>query len=182
MAAPATPPAEAGDVQPFVITRVVDAPRDLVWRVFTEAEHLRRWFGPKGFTMPTCTLDLRPGGIFHYQLRAPDGTELWGKWLFKEIVPPERLVVIVSFSDAQLGTTRHPWAADWPLETLGTTVLTEQGDKTLVTVTWTPYRPTPAEAAAFEAGRDSMRQGWTGTFEQLEAYLAGLAERGEGRR
>ena len=165
-------PAEASGVQPFVITRIVDAPRDLVWRVFTEAEHLQRWFGPKGFTMPSCRLDLRPGGIFHYQLRAPDGTELWGKWLFKEIVPPERLVVVVSFSDAQLATTRHPWAADWPLETLGTTELAEQGDKTLITVTWTPYKPTPAEAAAFEAGRDGMRQGWTGTFEQLEAYLA----------
>ena len=105
----------------FVISRMFDAPRDLVWKAYTEADRLKKWWGPKGFTMLQCEIDLRPGGIFHYGMRAPDGSVMWGKWIFREIVVPKRLVVIVAFSDEAGGVTRHPFAPDWPLETLGTT-------------------------------------------------------------
>ena len=70
----------------LVLTRVFDAPRDLVWKAFTEVDRLKQWWGPKGFRMLTCRLDLRPGGIFLYGMQSPDGHEMWGKWTFREIV------------------------------------------------------------------------------------------------
>ena len=165
-------PEHTAKQQPFVISRLVDAPRELVWRMYTEAEHLKNWFGPKGFAMPTFSLDLRPGGIFHYCMRSADGIEMWGKWTFREIVAPERLVVIVSFSDANAGITRHPMSADWPLETLGVTTFTEQAGKTLLTVEWSPYNSTQSERDTFNNSHASMEQGWGGTFVQLTEYLA----------
>ncbi len=156
----------------FVITRTIAAPRALVWKAFTQAEHLMQWFGPKGFTMPTCTLDLKPGGIFLYAMRSPDGFEMWGKWTFQEIVAPERLVVIVAFSDKDAGVTRHPMAPAWPLETLSTTTFTEHQGNTTITIEWAPHNATHAERNAFREGHASMQQGWGGTFEQLVAYLA----------
>lgn len=156
----------------FVITRSVQAPRTLVWQAWTEAERLQRWFGPKGFPVRHCTMDLRPGGVFHYRMEAADGSVMWGRWVLREIVPPERLVFVVSFSDEKGGVTRHPWTADWPLETLSTVTFVEQDGRTIVTVTWVPANATEAERRAFEAGHDSMRQGWTGTLDQLTEYLA----------
>ena len=83
-------PASADDV--FVITRTFDAPRELVFQAWTETAHLTRWFGPVGFTTTARTNDLRPGGVFHYHMRAAGGHEMWGKWVYREIVPPARLV------------------------------------------------------------------------------------------
>ena len=158
---------------PFTITRVVDAPRDKVWKVWTEVEHLRHWWGPKGFAVTHCTVDLRPGGIMHYCLRMPDGGEMWGKFVYREIRKPERLVCINSFSDKDGGTTVHPMMADWPREMLTTVSFEEQRGKTRITVQWVPVdASTEIERRTFDDGRDSMKQGWSGTFEQLEAYLS----------
>ncbi len=156
----------------FVTIRVFDAPRELMWKVWTEPERLKRWFGPKGFKMPTCKMDLRPGGVFHYGLRSPDGHEMWGKWVFREIVKPEWLVFVVSFSDEKGGITRNPRSANWPLETLSTVTFAEQGGWTAVTVRWVPINATEPERKAFEDGRESMKQGWGGTMDQLAEYLA----------
>lgn len=163
--------AEAAD-RPFVIARIFDAPRDRVFRAWTECEHLKQWWGPKGFTIVSCTNDLRPGGVFHYGMRAPDGGTMWGKWVYREIVVPERLVVVVSFSDAAGGQTRHPLDPDWPLQTMSTMTFAEHEGKTTATVEWRPFEATEAERAAFAAGHGSMRQGWTGTIDQLTEYLA----------
>jgi uncharacterized protein YndB with AHSA1/START domain len=158
---------------PFVIARLLDAPRDKVWRAWTEVEHLRQWWGPKGFAVTHCTVDLRPGGLMHYCLRMPDGNEMWGKFVYREIVKPERLVWINSFSDKNGGTTVHPMSADWPREMLTKVTFEEQGRKTKVTVQWVPVDASTAiERKTFDEGRDSMQQGWTGTFEQLESYLS----------
>ncbi len=156
----------------FVISRTFDAPRSLVWQVYTDRDHLMQWFGPKGFPMTHADMDFRVGGIFHYCLRTPDGHEMWGKWTFREIVEPEKLSVIVAFSDAQGGITRHPMAPDWPSETLGVTTFEEHDGKTTVTVNWTVFNGTDAERKLFGESHDSMRMGWSGTFEQLEAYLS----------
>jgi uncharacterized protein YndB with AHSA1/START domain len=158
----------------FVLKRVINAPRDLVWRAFTEAEHLKHWWGPKGFTMLSCKMDLRPGGVFHYGMQSPDGAEMWGKWTFREIVPPESITMLVSFSDKDGGITRHPFAPDWPREMLGTTTFTAQGNKTLLTTKTVAFNPTEIERKAFEAGFGGMEQGFNGTWDQLEAYLANV--------
>jgi uncharacterized protein YndB with AHSA1/START domain len=157
----------------FVISRVLDAPRDLVWKAFTEAERMKQWWGPKGFTVIASKMDLRVGGTYHYGMKAPDGTPMWGKFVFREIVPTERMVFINSFSDEAGGTTRHPGHASWPLEMLSSFTFEDvPGDKTRFTVRWAPHNATADECKTFDEGRDSMRMGWTGTMEQLEAYLA----------
>ncbi|HUR83473.1 MAG TPA: SRPBCC family protein [Thermoanaerobaculia bacterium] len=156
----------------FTFTRTLDAPRELVFRVWTEAEHLEQWFGPKGFEMFHCTSDLRPGGVMHYGMRGPDGTEMWGRWIWREITPPERIVFVQSFSDAQGGVTRAPFLdGGWPLETLSTITLTEDRGKTTVSMVGVPIHATDAERATFRGMHDSMNGGWSGTFAQLTAYL-----------
>jgi uncharacterized protein YndB with AHSA1/START domain len=156
----------------FVISRVLNAKQDKVWKAWTEREKLMQWFGPKGVTISVATMDFRPGGVFHYCMRMPDNSEMWGKWTYREIEPPNKLVLISSFSDAQGGITRHPLAADWPLETLSTTTFAAQGDKTLLTINWSPWNATEAEIRKFAESHAGMEQGWGGTFEQLTAWLA----------
>src|SRR5262245_35303269 len=105
-----SPTAATGDQeQEFVVSRTFDAPRDLVWRAWTEADRLRHWWGPKGATVLTCTNDLRPGGIFHFGLRVPDGRVMWAKWVYREVVAPERLVFVSSFSDEARNTRPAPF-------------------------------------------------------------------------
>jgi uncharacterized protein YndB with AHSA1/START domain len=88
-------------------------------------------------------------------------------------VPPEKLVFINSFSDEKGGVTRHPMAPTWPLQLLSTFTFEEQAaGKTKFTIRWSPYEATEEERKTFEAGRASMNQGWSGTLEQFEAYLA----------
>jgi uncharacterized protein YndB with AHSA1/START domain len=158
--------------EPFVITREFDAPRELVWKAWTERERLMEWFGPKGVKLTAASLDFRPGGSFHYGMRMPDGKEIWGKFVYREIVAPERIVLVNSFSDAKGGVTRHPWSATWPLEMLTTTTFAEIAPgKTKLTIVWSPLNATETERKTFTEGRPSMTQGWGGTFEQLADYL-----------
>jgi uncharacterized protein YndB with AHSA1/START domain len=77
----------------LVITRTFDAPRELVFKAWTDPEHLQHWWGPKGFTFDVAKLDFRPGGIFHYSMRSPDGHVMWGKFVYREIVEPEKIVL-----------------------------------------------------------------------------------------
>ena len=158
--------------QDFVISRVFNAPREQVWRAWTKREQLMQWFGPKGSTIRHAKLDLRPGGTFHYAMRGPDGREMWGKWTFREIAAPEKLVLVSSFSDAQGGITRHPMSANWPRETLSTTTFEEHDGKTTLTIRWSPFNATALEIKTFAEAHSGMQQGWGGTFEQLAAYLA----------
>lgn len=156
----------------FVLTRTFDAPRERVWKAWTEAARLKQWWGPKGFTVHTCKVDLRPGGVFHYGMKAPDGGDMWGKFVYREITAPRKLVFIVSFSDPKGGMTRHPSAPDWPLQMLSTVTFEEQGGKTKVNVRWIAHEATELERKTFEDGMESMQQGWTGTLDQFAAYLA----------
>jgi uncharacterized protein YndB with AHSA1/START domain len=168
----ATAPQKQPAGEEFVITRVFDAPRDLVWKVHTDCAHLKHWWGPKGFKVTSCKIDLRPGGIFHYRLQSANGQEMWGKFVYREIEAPRRLVFVVSFSDEQGGATRHPMSPNWPLEMLSILTFSEQGNKTTVTLRWSPLHATEEERQVFASGFESMRQGWTGTLDQLADYLA----------
>jgi uncharacterized protein YndB with AHSA1/START domain len=160
----------------FVISRVFNVSRELLWKCFTEPERMKEWWGPKGFVVMVSKMDLRPGGTYHYCMKSPDGTPMWGRMIYREIVPPERLVFINSFSDEKGGLTRHPLAPQWPIEMLSIFTFEEQpGGKTKFTVRWSPYNPTPEEQKTFDEGHGSMTMGWSGTLEQLEAYLAKAA-------
>lgn len=161
-------------VKPFVISRVFDAPRERVWAAWTEVEHLKRWWGPKDFTLLHCSIDLRPGGMGHYCLRAPDGMEMWGRFVYREIVKPERLVWINAFSDKDGGLGVHPMNPDWPREMLTTVAFEAQGAKTKVTIEWIPVDgSSELERRTFDGGRQSMNMGWTGTLDRFDAFLRG---------
>ncbi len=166
-------PATASTSPDFVISRTFDAPRDLVWKCFTDPARMAKWWGPKGVTAGIVKLDLRPGGMCHYTMTSPDGKVMWGKSVYREIKAPERLVFINSFSDENAGLTRHPLAPTWPIEMH--TIITfegQPGGKTKLTIRWSPLNPTTEERHTFDTGHDSMRMGWTGSLDQLEAHLA----------
>jgi uncharacterized protein YndB with AHSA1/START domain len=106
-------------------------------------------------------------------MQAPNGPVMWGKFTYREIVPPSKIVFISSFSDENGGVTRHPMAPTWPLQLLSTFTFEEvESGKTRFTVRWSPHNATEEERKTFDAGHASMNQGWSGTLEQLEAYLA----------
>ena len=156
-----------------MLSRVLDAPRELVWKCFTDPEHMKQWWGPKGVKVVKSEMDLRVGGTYLYGMQVPDGPVMWGKFVYREIVPPEKLVFINSFSDEKRGLTRHPMSPTWPMELLSTFTFEEAGPgKTKFTIRWSPHNATAEERKTFDAGQASMNQGWGGTLEQLETYLA----------
>ena len=96
-------PATASQDRELVITRVFNAPRDGVWKAFTDPERMKHWWGPKGFTVRVAKMDFRPGGVYYYCLQSPDGHDMWGKFVYREMVTPERIVLVNSFSDRKEG-------------------------------------------------------------------------------
>ena len=147
----------------------------MLWSAWTEEQHLRQWFAPGGFTIPVCRLNLAPGGHFHYCLRAVNGVEMWGKWVFTEIASPERIALVSTFSNKHGNITRHPYVAGWPLEVLTTTTLRECEGQTEVKIAWVPINASVAEEKTFASMHDAMTQGWNGTLDQLAEYLATLS-------
>jgi uncharacterized protein YndB with AHSA1/START domain len=138
----------------LVITRIFDAPKSLVFKAWTEREHLVHWSAPHGFTITHCEGDLRPGGAWRCCMRSPDGTDHWLGGVYREIAPPERLVFTHAWEDED-GRPGH--------ETLVTATFAEQDGKTRFTF----------HQAVFEsvAARDSHREGWTECLDRLEEYL-----------
>jgi uncharacterized protein YndB with AHSA1/START domain len=159
----------------FVMSRVFDAPRDLLWQCFTDPERMKHWWGPKGFTVFASKMDLRVGGTYHYGMTAPDGAPMWGLFTYREILPREKLVFANCFSDEKSGVTRHPAAPTWPLKMLSTFTFEDApGSKTKFTLRWQTLNATPEEQATFDSNqsRTGMTNGWSGTMDQLATYLA----------
>ncbi len=163
----------------FVIKRELSAPRDLVWQVWTQPEHLSKWMAPAGSRMEVHTYDFRVGGENHYCQHSANGGQVWGKAVFKEIEPPEKIVIIQSFSDPEGNIVRHPMSPTWPERVLSTTTFAEAGSKTLLTLVWVPYNADEESIATFNGATDGMNQGWAGTFAMLDAYLAEIQPRGK---
>lgn len=158
---------------PLIISREFNAPRALVWKAWTERENLLQWFGPKGMKMTYGKLDFVPGGMFHYCLQTPDGREMWGKFSYREICAPERILWVNSFSDKDGGLTRHPFTElRFPQQFLSEATFAENAGKTTVTIKWLPLDGTEEEWKTFDEQRSSMTQGWGGTLDQLTEFLA----------
>jgi uncharacterized protein YndB with AHSA1/START domain len=158
----------------LVITRTFDAPRHLIFKAMTEADRLAKWWGPKGFTWVSGTLDLRPGGTFLYCMRSPNGQDMWGKFEYREIVPPEKLVFTNSFSDPEGNTVRAPFSPDFPLQVLNTFLFTEANGKTTLNMRGVPFNASEAERQFFAQWHPSMQKGFAATFDQLDEYLASI--------
>jgi uncharacterized protein YndB with AHSA1/START domain len=156
----------------LMITRVFYAPRELVFKAWTDPERLAQWWGPKGYELQISKLDLRPGGIFLGSQRSPEGYVMYGKFVYQEITAPEKLVFIQSFSDEEGNTIRAPFSETWPLEVINHLTLTENEGKTTLTLRGGPFKSTEEEHATFESMRPHVQEGFGGTFDQLDAYLA----------
>jgi uncharacterized protein YndB with AHSA1/START domain len=156
----------------FVITRVFDAPLALTWKAWAEADRLKAWWGPRGCTIEVANQEFRPGGFFHYNMRFASGTEWWGRFLYREIVAPERIVWFNSFSNPGCGITRAPFGMAIPLEVLNDVTFTEKAGKTTVTLRATPHGATAEEVATFKDMHTGLQQGYGGSFDQLAGILA----------
>jgi len=156
----------------IVITRVFDAPREMVWKAFTEREQMAKWWGMKGMTTRVLELDPRPGGTFLYVIRMPDGREMCGKWVYREIVAPELLVVVHFSTDNTGEPIPHPYDPHLPPEMLTTTRFIENGKRTTMELRSVPINETPAQREAFNKLADAMEEGFNNSLDLLDDYLA----------
>ena len=153
-------PAQKLAKRDLVITRIFDAPRELVFKAWTDPKHVAQWWGPKGFTNPVCELDVRPGGAIRIDMRGPDGVVYPMKGVFHEIVEPERLVVTTSALEDEEGNPA--------LEVLNTVTFTEHNGKTKVTMQAVVVKSAPEAAAALKG----MEEGWRQSLDRLAEHLA----------
>jgi uncharacterized protein YndB with AHSA1/START domain len=159
--------------QGLVLKREFNAPRELVFKVWTDPEHFGKWWGPKGASLDVVKMDVRPGGVFLGCQKSADGQYvMWGKYTYQEVQAPEKLVWIQSFSDEEGNIIRAPFDPNWPLEILNILTLEEKEGKTLLTLQGGPINASAEEQAAFDAMSPMVAQGFEGTFEQLENHLA----------
>lgn len=146
----------------LVITRTLNFPREIVWKAWTDPEHVQHWWGPRGFTSPVCRNDFRVGGRYLYCMRSPEGEDYWNTGVYLEIVPLERIVHTDSFSDAEghvVPASHYGLSADFPLETLLTEIFEDLRGKTRLTL----------RQSGLPAGTDaeSARQGWDEAIDRL---------------
>ncbi len=147
--------------EPLVITRVFDAPRDRVWKAWTDPERFKRWWGPQGFTCPACEIDFRVGGKYLACMRSPEGKEYWSTGVYREIVPGKRIVYTDNFADAEghvVPASYYEMPGDWPPELLVTVTFDETRGKTKMMLRHEGIPP--GTASDCEAG-------WSGSFDKL---------------
>jgi uncharacterized protein YndB with AHSA1/START domain len=141
----------------LVVTRVIDAPRVLVFKAWTEPEHIARWWGPQGYTTIFCEMDIRPGGRYRLCMRSPEGVDRRKQGVYREIVPPERIVFTFAWEDGD-GNPGH--------ELLTTVTFAEQGTKTKLTLRQVMFETVER--------RDDHRGGWTSCLERFAEYMANI--------
>jgi len=146
----------------LVITRIFDAPRRIVFKAWSEPEHLMRWWGPHGFTCPVCEMDFRVGGRWRFCMRSPEGAEEWQQGVYREIVEPERIVFSYAFEDVNGVSGLSGWKPGH--QTTVTVIFSDhEGNKTKLTV-----RQTNFDAVAV---RDDHIRGWNEALDHLADYV-----------
>lgn len=159
------------DTTVFEIVRFIRQPLARVWKAWSEAEQLQHWWGPKGCTLEVGRFEFRPGGFCHYAMKFPEAPVMWGRFNYREIEAPRRLVWLNSFANEHCGIARAPFSDFCPLEILNSVTFTEQDGVTTVTLRAEPFGAVEQERVFFEELRPSMEQGYGGTFSQLVDYL-----------
>ena len=160
------------ETERMVVTRVFDAPRELVWKAWTDPKYVMQWWGPKGFTAPVCKMDFCVGGKFLCCMKAPDGQEFWNAVEYHEIVPHEKIVSLMYFSDskgnkidpAQLGIEHEAVEGAYDV-----TLFEDLGNgKTKLTLKAVVIVSTPRAAE----GLAGMSYGWQQSFDRLADYIS----------
>jgi uncharacterized protein YndB with AHSA1/START domain len=158
----------------FVITRTFKVPRDRVWKAWSEADQLKHWWGPKDCTIEIPHFEFRLGGFFHFAMKFADTPPMWGRFNYREIVAPERLVWLNSFSNEKCGIARAPFSELCPLEIKNAVTFAEHAGITTVTLRAEPFGEVAEERKYFDelCSSGSLEQGYGGSFEQLAELLA----------
>ena len=155
----------------FSLTRRFKAPLSLMWQVWTERRHLEQWWGPAGMKLVIKSIDLRAGGSMLYGMQSPFGHVHWGKFIYRLVEPPHRLVYAVSFTDENGTPARNPMNPLWPLEMLTDQRFVEVDGGTEVQSRSYPIHATLEERHVFYLGHAGLQMAFAGTFSELEAYL-----------
>ena len=148
------------------IVRVFDAPRERVWKAWTDPEQVKSWWGPRSFTAPFAKIDLRVGGKYLYCMRSPDGKDYWSTGVYREIVPLQRIVATDSFADEKgnvVPASHYGMPSDVPMEMQVTVTFEEVGGKTRMTL----------KHVGIPAGDQSKmaEMGWNTSFDKLAKAL-----------
>lgn len=156
----------------FEITRRYEQPLARVWKAWTEAAELERWWGPKGCAIEVLRFEFRPGGFCHYAMTFEQAPTWWGRFAYREIVTHERLVWLNAFANEYGGIARAPFSDECPLEIQNAVSFSERGGVTTVHLQASPFGAVDVERRYFDALRPSLEEGYGGTLEQLGAHLA----------
>jgi uncharacterized protein YndB with AHSA1/START domain len=164
---------ESSGKEVFVINRTFDAPLELMFEMWTNPKHFSQWLPPTGFTMHFIKSDIKPGGSTFYVMTGQGDVKMYGRAKYLQIEKPDRIVYTQQFCDENENVSRHPLSPTWPETMLTTVQLTAEGpDRTRVTVIWEPHGATTREEVeTFVKSKAGMTQGWTGSFDKLEAHL-----------
>jgi uncharacterized protein YndB with AHSA1/START domain len=164
---------QASGREKFVINRSFAAPLEVVFEMWANPKHLSQWLPPAGFEMQFVRSDIKAGGSTLYFMTG-NGLKMYGRAEYLKIEKPTSIVYTQQFCDENEEVSRHPMAPSWPETMLTTVQLVAEGpNQTRVTVTWEPHGPTtPEELEAFIKSKGGMTQGWTGSFDKLDAHIA----------
>lgn len=160
------------DLPTYILERVFDAPRELVWRTWTEPDLLVRWYGPNVETI-VHRLDVKPGGLWLGEMKWGDNSN-FQRVEYTEVTPPERLVWLHAMADADWNIVSNPMMADWPRVLLTTVTFEEADGKTHMRLTWVPHEASEAEVACFSAAIEGLDKGWGAGMELLAELLVEL--------
>ena len=149
---------------------LIDAPREMVWRAWTDPELLSHWYGPRVETI-IHKFDLKPGGVWLNELKFGDNSDL-SRAVFQEVVPEEKLVWQQSSTDSDWNIISNPMMEDWPRVMLTIVTFEDSGSKTKVRLTWIPFEATDAEIACFAGAVANMGKGWEGGFAIMDEMFA----------
>jgi len=156
----------------FVLKRTFDAPRDLVWRTWTDPDLVQRWYGP-GVETVLHEFNPTPGGLWLNEMRMGDNS-MYQRTEFTEVEPPSRLVMLMSNSDANWEPADSPMNPNWPRTLLTTITLTENGDQTDMVLEWAPHNATDDQIEAFRAALGDLDKGWGAGMDIVAEILAEL--------
>ncbi|HSY27330.1 MAG TPA: SRPBCC family protein [Burkholderiaceae bacterium] len=165
----------------FVISRLLDAPRELVFKAWTDPVHMARWWGPKMFSAPICEMDVRPGGSHRIVMRSPDGEDYPIKGYFREVVEPERIVMTMDCSEHpaawhdMVNPNRAPGDDNPAGEMISTITFEAHDSKTLLTIRVRLKTPAIRNAMV----KMGMNEGWGMSLDKLEELLADIPNSGK---
>lgn len=160
---------ETQQVEELIITRMFDAPREQVWKYWSDPELVKQWWGPKGFTAPVAKIDFRVGGEYLMCMRSPEGKDYWSTGIYRIIMPHERIECTDSFSDENgniVPASQYGMSGDFPLEMFAAITFENIGGKTKLTLRHLGF---PSES-----DRDMAKEGWSQSLDKLEEVISEL--------